>query len=205
MYGDNFNREDISVKTNYSQRRKRNKLFKNENNFPQSYTVGKDNRYKERKDKYILKDDKWSNMMARTSKEGQNAPISNSKSYQSNIFHRDNYNNMEKRHFKESDNYDYATKTQITTLPGGVKRNKYEIKDDYIFKKPYNYSQLYKQVYDFNSNIDYERNYDPITQGYNVNSFPTKERYYGSYRRGVHDHDIFNTKFYNSHKYLYDF
>jgi hypothetical protein len=89
-------------------------------------------------------------------------------------------------------------------LPGGVKRNKYEIKDDYYFQKPYNYSRLFKSVYDYNSNINFEENYDPITQGYNVNTFPTKERYYGSYKRGVKDNDIFNSKFYNKHKYLYD-
>ena len=67
-----------------------------------------------------------------------------------------------------------------------------------------NYSRLFKSVYDYNSNINFEENYDPITQGYNVNTFPTKERYYGSYKRGVQDNDIFNSKFYNKHKYLYD-
>ena len=102
---------------------------------------------------------------------------------------------MAKKHFKESNNYDYTTKTQITTLPGGIKRNKYEIKDDMYFRKPYNESRLFKMVHDYNSNINYEKDYDPITQGYNVNCFPTRQRYYGSYKRGVNDHDIFNIKF----------
>ena len=107
----------------------------------------------------------------------------------------DQNNYWQKKHFKESNNYDYTTKTQITTLPGGIKRNKYEIKDDMYFRKPYNESRLFKMVHDYNSNINYEKDYDPITQGYNVNCFPTRQRYYGSYKRGVNDHDIFNIKF----------
>jgi hypothetical protein len=209
MYKSEPNNIDISVKTDYNKRRKYllnnknnhnyNSFYRNDDNINNNHT---NNRYKNK----IKNDCIWSDMQLRTSKEGQDKLISNSKTYHSNMLPVNNYNNLgEKKHFKESDNYDYSVTTQITTLPGGIKRNKYEIKDDYIFPKPYNYSRLYKQVYDYNSNIKYDYHYDPITQGYNVNSFPTKQRYYGSYKRGVQDHDIFNKNFYNNHKYLYDF
>ena len=36
---------------------------------------------------------------------------------------------------KRADFSDYNNKTQITSLPGGVKRNKYEIKDNVNFRK----------------------------------------------------------------------
>ena len=195
----NYNRStNIAVKTDYNNRRrnKNNRYFtksninndelnNNKNNLERNYLNKNDNQFLNERQNQIL----------------------NSKLYQKKMITLLNYNNNfgERRHFKEINNYnDYITTTQITTLPGGVKRNKYEIKDDYYFQKPYNYSRLFKSVYDYNSNINFEENYDPITQGYNVNTFPTKERYYGSYKRGVKDNDIFNSKFYNKHKYLYD-
>ena len=144
--------------------------------------------------------DSWSNMISKTSKEGQNK-VSNNPKYQSNIFN--SYYNKEKNHFKKSNNYEMGTTTQITTLPGGVKRNMYEIKDDMYFKKPFNQSRMYKMIHDYNSDINFEDNYNPITQGYNVNEFPNYQRYLGSYRRGIKDHDIFNVNFYNKYKYLY--
>ena len=80
----------------------------------------------------------WSEMLSRTSKEGGDQITSNPNNYENDVLVRNHYNyDGEKRHFKESSNYDYTTKTQITTLPGGVKRNKYEIKDDMYFRKPY--------------------------------------------------------------------
>ena len=94
-----------------------------------------------------------------------------------------------------------GTTTQITTLPGGIKRNKYEIKDDMYFRKPFNESRMYKMIHDFNSDLNYKDNYNPITQGYNINEFPIYERYYGSYKKGIKDHDIFNAKFYQKYQY----
>ncbi len=143
--------------------------------------------------------DAWSNMISKTSKEGQNK-VSNNPKYQSQIF--SSYPSYhEKNHFKKSNNYDMSTTTQITTLPGGVKRNMHEIKDDMYFRKPFNESRMYKMIHDFNSDLNYEDNYNPITQGYNVNEFPNYQRYFGSYRKNVNDHDIFNTDFYNKYKY----
>ena len=189
MYKYENKKLNISVKTNYNKRRK-NKYISQE-----EPKINKNFNQKERRDN-LYKNDLWGSMLSRTSKEGQNQLASNSKTYRNNFTIND-YNNFgENKHFKKSNNYDYITTTQITTIPGGVKRNFYEIKDDYIFKKPYNYSRLFKSVYDYNSNINYEQHYDPIIQGYNINSFPTKQRYYGSYRRGVQDHDIFNNKYY---------
>ena len=130
--------------------------------------------------------DAWSNMISKTSKEGQNK-VSNNPKYQSQIF--SSYpSNTEKNHFKKSNNYELGTTTQITTLPGGVKRNMHEIKDDMYFRKPFNESRMYKMIHDFNSDLNYEDNYNPITQGYNVNEFPNYQRYFGSYRKGVNDH-----------------
>ena len=144
----------------------------------------------------------WSSLMTRTSKEGQNMIKPNPKRYKNNIVEDEHLHNYgEKRHFKESSNYDYTTKTQITTLPGGIKRNKFEIKDDMYFRKPYNESRIYKMIHDYNCNINYEQNYDPITQGYNVNCFPIHQRFYGSYKRGMNDHDIFNINKKNNNNY----
>ena len=145
--------------------------------------------------------DTWSNIISKTSKEGQNK-VSNNPNFQSNILNSNPYfYSEEKNHFKKSNNYEMNTTTQITTLPGGVKRNMYEIKDDMYFKKPFNQSRMYKMIHDFNSNINFKENYNPITQGYNVNEFPSYQRYYGSYRKNVQDHDIFNNNFYNKYKY----
>ena len=145
--------------------------------------------------------DTWSNMISKTSKEGLNK-VSNNPNYQSSVLNSNPYyDSKEKNHFKKSNNYDMSTTTQITTLPGGLKRNMYEIKDDMYFKKPFNQSRMYKMIHDFNSDINFENNYNPITQGYNVNEFPSYQRYYGSCRKGVQDHDIFNTNFYNKYKY----
>ena len=204
----------VSIRTDYSQKRIRNKINRAKpntynnlttNNF---YNTNKNNNYGsiQKMPNYVK--DTWSTMMSRTSKEGQNKLSPNPKNYQSNIIENEHFHNFgEKRHFKESSNYDYTTKTQITTLPGGVKRNKYEIKDDMYFRKPYNESRLYKMIHDYNCNINYEQNYDPITQGYNVNCFPTKQRFYGSYKRGMKDHDIFNinNNNYNSNGFDYRF
>ena len=181
-----------SIRTGYTRRKK---IYREKNQVPEIITnnLTTDNYYNSYNKENYREKEKKSNYI----KDPLNAKYKNNDN--------DYYNYYgQKKHFKESNNYDYITKTQITTLPGGVKRNKYEIKDDYYFPKPYNYSRLFKSVYDYNSNINFEQNYDPITQGYNVNTFPTRERYYGSYKKGVQDNDIFNSKFYNKHKYLYD-
>ncbi len=214
MYRPDSQSPTVSIRTDYSQKRIRNKINRDKpntynnlttNNF---YNTNKNNNYGgiQKMPNYVK--DTWSTMMSRTSKEGQNKIKPNPKRYQSNIIEGGHlFNHNEKRHFKESSNYDYTTKTQITTLPGGVKRNKYEIKDDMYFRKPYNESRLYKMIHDYNCNINYEQNYDPITQGYNVNCFPTKQRFYGSYKRGMKDHDIFNinNNNYNSNGFDYRF
>jgi hypothetical protein len=189
-----------SIRTNYSQKRCRSKINRVKSKAPSNLNIN--NYYMNNANKYKYKDitekpypmnGAWSTMMSKTSKEGQNMIKPNPKRYESNI-NADVFfdNNGEKRHFKESTNYDYTTKTQITTLPGGVKRSKYEIKDDMYFRKPYNESRLYKMIRDYNCDINYEQNYEPITQGYNVNCFPIHQRFYGSYKRGMKNHDIFN-------------
>ena len=209
MYKSETKSPNISIRTDYSQKRRKNKInransfdIKNYNlttkNYCTSNNVNNINNYKhkeiEKKPNYIK--DPWSEILTKTSKENKYEIKPNPKRYESNnILSSDHYNYGEKKHFKESNNYDYTTKTQITTLPGGVKRNKYEIKDDMYFRKPYNESRLYKMIHDYNYNVNYDQNYNPITQGYNINCFPTRQRFQGSYKRGMKDHDIFNTNF----------
>ena len=206
-----------SIRTDYSQKRKRNKINRVTPptlNCKLNYNLSSKNFHKTKSSNYKLMNqntniihDPWSDILLKTSKEEHYEIMPNPKRYQTNISIGNNHfhNFGQKKHFKESSNYDYVTKTQITTLPGGVKRNKYEIKDDMYFRKPYNQSRLYKMIHDYNFNINYEQNYDPITQGYNVNCFPTKQRFYGSYKRGMKDHDIFNTNYrdYNQNGFNY--
>ena len=210
-----------SIRTNYSKKRKSrikrvqtpvsNKRINfdlNENdkdNNKNNYYFSKYNEYETNKRKANVNKGNWGEMLSRTSKEGRDQISSNPNNYESGVLARNHYYyDGERRHFKESNNYDYTTKTQITTLPGGVKRNKYEIKDDMYFRKPYNESRLYKMVRDYNCNINYDKDYDPITQGYNVNTFPIYQRFYGSYKRGMKDHDIFNSRTQNEHKENYN-
>ena len=68
------------------------------------------------------------------------------------------------------------------------------------FRKPYNESRLYKMIHDYNYNVNYDQNYNPITPGYNINCFPIRQRFQGSYKRGMKDHDIFNTNFNRKYK-----
>lgn len=212
---------NLSVRTNYSKRKNKINRVKtpssnkrinynlNENNYYKANNINNDNdiyNYESINKKPYLNNSNWTGMLIKASKDEQDHIKRKPNNYQSNVLSRDYYdNNGEKRHFKESSNYDYTTKTQITTLPGGVKRNKYEIKDDLYIRKPYNESRLYKMVRDYNCDISYEKDYDPITQGYNVNSFPTKQRFLGSFQR-IKDHDIFNTNFQNeNHKNIYNY
>lgn len=136
----------------------------------------------------------WGGFLSKTSAEGHNKKALNSKTYQSNVFPDENCNDEnERRHFKASNFIDYGTKTQITTLPGGVKRGHFEIKDDVNFKINNSESRLYKLIHDYNNDLTYDDAH-PIGQGYNENTFPVNERFHGSYKRGVIDHDIFNLK-----------
>ncbi len=91
-------------------------------------------------------------------------------------------------------------KTQITTLPGCVKRGKYDIKDDKKFNFKNSESYIYKMEHDFNSNV----HFGPLTkEEEEKNKFPIEQRYRGSYQRGVKDNDIFNLKMNKENKYNY--
>ena len=194
-----MNENNNSIRTEYGKNRFTNK--KNRiNRIKSPQTVNRPYYNNINQKKFHVKDP-WSNIISKTSKEGQDK-VSNNPNFQSSILNSNPvFNPEEKNHFKKSYNYEMGTTTQITTLPGGVKRNMYDIKDDMYFKKPFNESRMYKMIHDFNSDINFEDNYNPITQGYNINEFPSFQRYYGSHRRGQKDHDIFNTNFYNKYKY----
>lgn len=138
--------------------------------------------------------DSWNQFLSKTSGEesicSKNKKISNSKTFQSSIFQNE-YPQEQIRELKPTKYSDHIQKTQITTLPGGVKRGKYDIKDDVNFRQNNTESHLYKMKHDFNSNINFENKggeYD------NVNNYPVQQRFCGSYQRGVKDNDIFNLR-----------
>lgn len=140
----------------------------------------------------------WDNLMGKTSGEesilSKNKRISNSKTFISNIFPETKFNKDEEtRHIKKATYTDHLHKTQITTLPGGVKMDKYNIKDDMYFNNNNTTAHLYKMIRDFNSDLDYKRA-NPIKPGDCINIFPTYERYLGSYKRFEKNNDIFNLK-----------
>ena len=97
-----------------------------------------------------------------------------------------------KSQLKKSKNYDYITKTQIGNLPVEFKRNYYKIKNDMDSRIKEAKTHFRKNINEFNPNINYVGNYVKKNQGYNVNSFPLHQRYCGTYRKRVYDHDIFN-------------
>ena len=94
------------------------------------------------------------------------------------------------RHTKETKFSDRLHKTQITTLPGCIKRGKNDIKDDKYFGMRNTESYLYKVEHDFNSNVPFGA-FNKEEEKVEMN-FPVEQRYHGSYQRGVKDNDIFN-------------
>ena len=123
-----------------------------------------------------------------------------SKTYESNVFSKEENPAEKIRHNKETKYSDRLHKTQITTLPGCIKRGKYDIKDDKNFNIRNTESHLYKMEYDYSSNV----HFGPLTKEEEKiqNNFPREQRYQGSYQRGVKDNDIFNLKNRNN-KYNY--
>ena len=147
--------------------------------------------------------DDWSEMLSHPSNNSlysKNKRISNSKTFQSNVFPNENEPMEKIRHNKETKFSDRLHKTQITTLPGCVKRGKYDIKDDKNFKVKNSESYLYKMEYDFSSNV----HFGPLSKEEELeNRFPIEQRYQGSYQRGVRDNDIFNLKMNKVNQYDY--
>ena len=148
--------------------------------------------------------DDWSEMLcqpANNSLYSKNKRISNSKTFQSNVFPNENDPIEKIRHNKETKYSDRLHKTQITTLPGCVKRGKYDIKDDKKFNVKNTESYLYKMEHDFTSKV----HFGPLTKEEEEieNHFPIEQRYHGSYQRGVKDNDIFNVGLNNGYKYNY--
>ena len=148
-------------------------------------------RYKKQLNNYSTPKDEWNEMLYHpTENKDLGYRIINSKTFESNIFPIDETPIDKIRHIKETKYSDRLHKTQITTLPGCIKRGKYDIKDDKYFGIKNTESYLYKVEYDYNSNLHFgplskeEKNIDM--------NFPVKQRYQGSYHRGVKDNDIFN-------------
>ena len=151
---------------------------------------------------YTPKDD-WAKMLCHPSNNSlySKKRISNSKTFQSNVFPNENDPVDKVRHNKETEFSDRLHKTQITTLPGCVKRGKYDIKDDKNFNVRNSESYLYKMERDFSSNVHFR----PLTKEEEEieNHFPIEQRYQGSYQRGVKDNDIFNLKMNKGNNYEY--
>ena len=147
--------------------------------------------------------DDWSEMLCHPSNNSlysKNKRISNSKTFQSNVFPNTNEPMEKIRHSRETKFSDRLHKTQITTLPGCIKRGKYDIKDDKSFNVKNTESYFYKMEHDFSSNV----HFGPLTKEEEMeNRFPKEQRYQGSYQRGVRDNDIFNLKMNGMNKYDY--
>ena len=148
-------------------------------------------KYKKQLNNYNTPKDDWSEMLYHpTENKDLSNKIINSKTFESNIFPVDNTPINKIRHSKETKYSDRLHKTQITTLPGCIKQGKFDIKDDKYFLNKNNASYLYKVEHDFNSNV----HFGPLTKKEEKVAmfFPVKQRYQGSYQRGVKDNDIFN-------------
>ena len=147
--------------------------------------------------------DDWAEMLYHPSYNSQyynNQRISNSKTFQSKVFPNENEPLEKIRHNGETKYSDRMYKTQITTLPGCVKRGKYDIKDDKKFNFKNSESYIYKMEHDFSSNV----HFGPLTkEEEEINKFPLQQRYHGSYQRGVKDNDIFNLKMNKENRYNY--
>ena len=100
----------------------------------------------------IKNDGNWNNLIIRTSSEnriiGNKSRISNPKTFKSTVFQ--NYNFDKKKHKKKTPFSEYLYKTQIYSLPGGIKRNKFKIKDDVKNFEIFNYAHIRKLDKDFN-------------------------------------------------------
>jgi hypothetical protein len=148
-------------------------------------------RYKKQLNNYNTPKDEWNEMLYHPTENRDLAyRIVNSKTFESNIFPIDETPIDKIRHIKETKYSDRLHKTQITTLPGCIKRGKYDIKDDKYFGIKNTESYLYKVEYDYNSNL----HFGPLSKEEKKidMNFPVKQRYQGSYHRGVKDNDIFN-------------
>jgi hypothetical protein len=63
------------------------------------------------------------------------------------------YKKITKRILGETGYTEYDRTTQIVALPGGIKRDKYKIKDDQKFINKTNQGHIYKIMRDYNSNL----------------------------------------------------
>ena len=147
--------------------------------------------YKKQLNNYNTPKDDWSEMLYHpTENKNLSKKILNSKTFQSSIFPKNDIPSDKLRHTKETKYSDRLHKTQITTLPGCVKRGKNDIKDDNYPGMKNTESYLYKVEHDFNSNVYFGslNKEEEKVQMY----FPVEQRYQGSYQRGVKDNDIFN-------------
>ena len=150
--------------------------------------------YKKQLNNYCKPKEEWAEMLYHPTKNKNLASkIINSKTYESNVFPKNDDQPLDKlRHIKETKYSDRLHKTQITTLPGCIKRGKYDIKDDKFYGMKNTESYLYKVEHDYNSNVLF----GPLSKEEEKveNYFPVEQRYHGSYQRGVKDNDIFNLK-----------
>ena len=97
--------------------------------------------YKKQLNNYNTPKDDWAEMLYHpTENKDLSNKIKNSKTFESNIFPIDNAPMDKVRHSKETKYSDRLHKTQITTLPGCIKRGKYDIKDDKYFMNKNNES-----------------------------------------------------------------
>jgi hypothetical protein len=185
----------------------KNKINHNNNNFYKTKSIGcqtinyisfnrkfvnsRNNNNKLFKNKSIINDSSQASLSL-TSTKDINQKFPNSKTYKRYIYPYKIFHNIiiDKAILQKTDFSDYTNKTQIAILPDGVKRNKYDNKDNMNFRVKKSKDFLYKMLHDFDLDVDYNK-HNPILQGFNKNSFPVKKKYNGIHLKRIINHNNF--------------
>ena len=134
--------------------------------------------------------DSWASLLLR-SNENLKRKSPNSKTFQSNFFPYNNIHSIiiDKRILKKTAFSNYNSNNNKTTLSGGDKKNKNDIKDNMNARVKKSQAYLYKMLNEYDLCVDYNKP-NPFLKGLNINLFQTNKRYYG-YQKGVVNHHIF--------------
>ena len=149
--------------------------------------------------------DTWGAMMSRTSAEdtiiGSNQRIANNKTYQSSVFPQPEEKDEIKRISRPTQYSNHSTTSQIVALPGCVKRDYNQIKDDYKRFNINNMGHVFKLQKDFNADLvlkeelpyngyyyKNQESLDDMNNNYIVNS----QRFGGVAKKLLETNTIFN-------------
>jgi hypothetical protein len=149
--------------------------------------------------------DTWGAMMSRTSAEdtiiGSNQRIANNKTYHSSVFPQPEEKDEIKRISRPTQYSNHSTTSQIVALPGCVKRDQNQIKDDYKRYNINNMGHVMKLQKDFNADLvlkeelpyngyyyKNQESLDDMNNNYIVNS----QRFGGVAKKLLETNTIFN-------------